>query len=247
MTDPSVVSEQQLRRQVEWLKRSWIWLLRTKVLGSEKEGRRLEALDVGCGPGLVMEELDSIFDVQGLDRDGSMVEICHQKGLTVVQGEAEVMPFENNSFDAVYCSFLLLWVKEPQKVIKEMKRVSRRWVVCLAEPDLGGRIDHPSSLVGLKDLLIEGMVRQGADPMLGRKLTELFRTAGLDPEVGAHPGGWGIGSMEDGYQEWRNLSQMMDLDEDDRRVTELERAWKEAAANGTLFQYNPIFYAIARK
>ena len=247
MTDPSVVSELQLRRQVNWLKGSWTWLLRTKVLGPEREGPRPVALDVGCGPGLVMEELGAIFEVQGLDRDESMVEICHQKGLTVVQAEAEVMPFEDNSFDVVYCSFLLLWVKEPERVVREMKRVSRRWVVCLAEPDMGGRIDHPSTLIGLKGLLIEGMLRQGADPLLGRKLTELFRTAGLDPEVGAHPGGWNIRSPEDGDVEWWNLSQMIDLDMEDRRVTELERAWKEAATNGTLFQYNPIFYAIARK
>jgi hypothetical protein len=27
----------------------------------------------------------------------------------------------------------------------------------------------------------------------------------------------------------------------------LEQAWKQAATNGTLFQYNPVFYAFARK
>jgi SAM-dependent methyltransferase len=247
MTDPSVVSELQLRRQVRWLKESWTWLLRTKVLAPDRPGHRLEALDVGCGPGLVMEELEPLFDMQGLDRDKGMVEICRDKGLMVVQGAAEGMPFEDNSFDVVYCSFLLLWVKEPSLVIKEMMRVSRQWVVCLAEPDVGGRIDHPSSLVGLKDLLIEGMRRQGADPLVGRKLTELFRSAGLDPEVGAHPGGWNVGIPEDSAQEWRNLLQMIDVGLEDRRVVDLEQAWKQATTDGTLFQYNPVFYAIARK
>ena len=202
---------------------------------------------MGCGPGLVMEELGPLFTMQGLDRDKGMVEKCHNKGLMVVQGEAEGMPFEDNSFDVVYCSFLLLWVKEPSLVIKEMIRVSRQWVVCLAEPDIGGRIDHPSSLIGLKDLLIEGMLRQGADPLVGRKLTELFRSAGLDPEVGAHPGGWKVGFPEDSEQEWRNLLQMIDLGPEDRRLMDLEQAWKQAATEGTLFQYNPVFYAIARK
>jgi SAM-dependent methyltransferase len=247
MTDPSVVSEQQLRRQVNWLKGSWTWLLRTKVLAPEGQGRRFQALDVGCGPGLVMEELGAIFEVQGLDRDESMVGICHQKGLTVVRGEAEAMPFEDNSFDVVYCSFLLLWVKEPLMVVKEMMRVSRRWVVCLAEPDIGGRIDHPGTLIGLKGLLIEGMLGQGADPLLGRKLTELFRTAGLDPEVGVHPGGWNIRSPQEGAQEWLNLLQMIGLSTEDSRVAELELAWNEAVSSGTLFQYSPVFYAIARK
>jgi SAM-dependent methyltransferase len=221
--------------------------MRTKVLGPGRGGRRLEALDVGCGPGLVMEELGDIFEVHGLDRDESMVGVCRQKGLTVVQGEAEAMPFEDDSFDVVYCSFLLLWAKKPEMVVQEMTRVSRRWVICLAEPDIGGRIDHPSTLVGLKGLLTEGMLSQGADPYLGRKLTELFRTAGLDPEVGAHPGGWSIRSPEEGDQEWLNLLQMIGLGTEDRRVTELEQAWKQAASSGTLFQYSPLFYAIARK
>ena len=90
------------------------------MLAPDRRGRRLEALDVGCGPGLVMEELGPLFTMQGLDRDKGMVEKCHNKGLMVVQGEAEGMPFEDNSFDVVYCSFLLLWVKEPSLVIKEM-------------------------------------------------------------------------------------------------------------------------------
>jgi hypothetical protein len=141
----------------------------------------------------------------------------------------------------------LLWVKEPKLVVKEMMRVSRQWVVCLAEPDIGGRIDHPSSLIGLKDLLIEGMLHQGADPLVGRKLTELFRSAGLDPEVGAHPGGWKVGFPEDSEQEWGNLRQMIGLGREDRRIIDLEHAWKQAATNGILFQYNPVFYAFARK
>ena len=83
--------------------------------------------------------------------------------------------------------------------------------------------------------------------MVGRKLTELFRSAGLDPEVGAHPGGWDVGLPEDGKQEWRNLLQMIDVGPVDRRVIDLEQAWKQAVTDGTLFQYNPVFYAFARK
>ena len=132
-------------------------------------GRRLKALDVGCGPGLVMQELGPLFNVQGLDRDKGMVEACRAKGLTVFQGEAEEMPFDDDCFDVVYCSFLLLWVKEPKLVVKEMRRVSRQWVVCLAEPDMGGRIDHPSSLIGLKDLLIEGMLTSRGGPIGGKE------------------------------------------------------------------------------
>ena len=36
MTDPSVVYELQLGRQVDWLRDSWTWLLQTKVLGPDR-------------------------------------------------------------------------------------------------------------------------------------------------------------------------------------------------------------------
>ena len=153
MTDPSVVSELQLQRQVKWLKESWTWLLKSKVLATDMGGRKLVALDVGCGPGLVMEELGPLFNMQGLDRDKGMVEKCRNKGLTAFHGDAEGMPFEDGSFDVVYCSFLLLWVKEPMLVVKEMMRVSRQWVVCLAEPDIGGGSTIPAPSLGSRTFL----------------------------------------------------------------------------------------------
>jgi SAM-dependent methyltransferase len=248
MTDPSVVSEQQLRRQISWLKESWSWLLRTRVLGPDPQGHRLEALDVGCGPGLVMEELGSLFNVQGLDRDEGMVEGCLNNGFRAVQGVAEGMPFEDGSFDVVYCSFLLLWVKDPSLVVREMRRVSRRWVVCLAEPDYGGRIDHPEGLGPLRDIIIDGLLGSGADPLMGRKLRDFFHRAGLEAEVGVHPGVWSTERLaSEGIDEWCNIANASGLGPAEVRLREMELVWKKALDEGSLFQFSPIFYALARK
>jgi SAM-dependent methyltransferase len=248
MTDPSVVTEQQLGRQVDWLRDSWTWLLQTKVIGTDPSERRLKALDVGCGPGLVMQELGRTLDVQGLDRDEGMVEACRTKGLSVIRGEAEEIPFDDDSFDVVYCSFLLLWTNDPSQVVREMRRVSRRWVICLAEPDYGGRIDHPEELGPLKEVLIDGLARSGADPMMGRKLRAVFERAGMAAEVGAHPGVWSMDQLSsERVEEWRNLVHISGLGPDDADLKRLELAWERALMDGILFQYSPIFYALAKK
>jgi SAM-dependent methyltransferase len=195
-----------------------------------------------------MQELGRTLDVQGLDRDEGMVEACRVKGLKVIRGEAEEIPFDDDSFDVVHCSFLLLWTNDPSQVVREMRRVSRRWVLCLAEPDYGGRIDHPEELGPLKEVLIDGLTRSGADPMMGRKLRAVFDRAGMVAEVGVHPGVWSMDQLSsERVEEWRNLVQISGLGPDDADLKRLELAWQRALMDGILFQYSPIFYALARK
>ncbi len=237
----------QLKRQALWLRESLLWLLRTRVL--EKETTRLNALDVGCGPGHIMEVMSSQMDVRGVDIDSAMVSEAKGKGLNVVLGPAEKLPFEDESFDFVYCTFLLLWVKDPVKVVSEMARVSRRWIACLAEPDIGARLDYPDALASLKELLVKGIKREGGDPFTGRKLRGVFAKCGLEAEVGAHLGVWNIDKLRDETPgEWRYLHMTAERDFDSRLLLErIRSAWDEALADRTLFQFNPVFYAIAKK
>jgi SAM-dependent methyltransferase len=237
--------EEQLRRQSIWLKESWLWLMRKKVLGVDGRIRgRPSALEVGCGPGFVMEVMKEICDVKGLDIDGDMVSICRGRGLDATEGDGENMPFDDESFDIAYCSFLLLWVRNPKKVVSEMKRVSRRWVICLAEPDFGGRLDHPQELGTLSGLIMKGIEKDGGDPLIGRKLREIFSACGLKAEVGVHPGVWDIEKLrEESEGEWRYIRSTTE----DRELSRLRSSWDESLEKGTLFQFNPIFYAFAEK
>jgi SAM-dependent methyltransferase len=241
----SVPSEMvgQLRRQSLWLKDSWHWVLKTKVLG--KKTKRLKALEVGCGPGFVMEIVQKLADVQGLDLDPDMVSMCKARGLDVVQGKAQELPFSDREFDIVYCSFLLLLVKDPVVVVKEMARVSRRWVLALAEPDYGAWIDHPEGLEGLREVLVDGMKATGADPFLGRKLRDIFEQAGLKVEIGAHAGVWDLKRLKEEFDDQRRL--VRTLAGKSPKLDAIEAAWKDALDKGTLFHYNPIFYAVGKK
>jgi SAM-dependent methyltransferase len=249
MSTEGIGLERQLRRQSLWLKDSWLWLLKNEVLqGAEVEGKRPAALEVGCGPGFVMDVLSRLFDVKGVDIDSDMVNACRIRGLDVVQADACELPFEDSSFEVVCCSFLLLWLKDPRPALEEMKRVSKRWVVCLAEPDFGGRIDYPSELSELTRQIVAGIECEGGDPYVGRKMRSLFRECGLEAKIGIHSGVWGIEKLRlESDDEWCWVEMTLGRRVDDRRLRELTEVWDRALEARTLFQFNPVFYAIARK
>lgn len=241
--------ERQLRRQSTWLRDSWIWLFKTKILqDQDDEGRRPTALDVGCGPGFVMETLTGLLDVRGVDFDKDMVNACRSRGLDADRANVYELPFQDSAFDIVYCSFLLLWLANQQAALEEMKRVSKKWIVCLAEPDFGGRIDHPPELSYIKELIIEGVEKGKGDPFIGRRLRGLFKDAGMESEIGVHTGVWGIDRLKvESEDEWLYFESIVKSEKNRDRLKELRRIWERALVAGTLFQFNPIFYAIAQK
>lgn len=241
--------DRQLRRQSLWLRDSWFWLLETKVLGDYAHtDRKPTALDVGCGPGMVIEMLEELLEVRGIDLDPAMVDTCLEKRLNVRQAAAEELPFDDGSFDIVYCSFLLLWVKDPVKVVSEMKRVSNRWVICMAEPDFGARIDYPDEVAPLRQLVIDGIRRDGGDPLVGRKLRSVYSKCGLDSEIGVHPGIWSIDKLRDeSTDEWRYIEMTVAPESKGEVYQIAKRAWHDALDNGSLFQFNPVFYAFGKK
>ena len=241
--------DMQLKRQSMWLKESWMWLLENKVLSKEgKSPAGLKALDVGCGVGLVMEILGEVLDVKGVDIDASMVDKARKRGFDVSQADAMDLPYEDSSFDIVYCSFLLLWVRDPVKAVSEMKRVSRRWVIALAEPDFGARIDYPENLSKLTQLIIQGMRQDGGDPTIGRKLRSVFGACGLKADIGVHPGVWDLDKLyAETMDEWRWIDMTVNVGGRKEDLSVLRTAWQDALKKGSLFQFNPFFYAFAKK
>jgi len=249
MTSIKPELDMQLKRQSIWLKESWMWLLEKKVLSKEgKSTAGLKALDVGCGTGLVMEILGEVLDVKGLDIDPGMVEEARKRGFDVSQADALNLPYEDSSFDIVYCSFLLLWVRDPVKAVSEMRRVSRRWVLALAEPDFGARIDYPENLAKLTQLIIQGIREDGGDPTIGRKLRSVFGACGLKADIGVHPGIWDLDKLyAETMDEWRWIDMTVNVGGRGEDLSVLRAAWQDALKKGSLFQFNPFFYAFAKK
>lgn len=90
-------------------------------------------LDVGCGNGFFTHYFaQKTPHVVGMDLSQYMLGMnSHDK---LVRGRAEELPFDDKSFDLVFCSNLLHHVENPVDVVKEMVRVSKRFV-SLSEPN----------------------------------------------------------------------------------------------------------------
>lgn len=202
-------------------------------------------LDVGCGYGALLEALsaDGYTHLAGADIDlPSLSEIPGSNIRTCADGLN--LPFTSGSFDACLCHFYLLWVADPLTALREMARVTRPggWLLALAEPDYGARVDEPAELKALGELQTQSLYRQGATPTLGAQLVELFQQAGL---VVAESGVLEQGTP-DPSQEWQVLA--ADL-QGILNQAELER-WREldAAAwqSGCRVLHVPVHYAIGK-
>jgi SAM-dependent methyltransferase len=85
-------------------------------------------LDVACGPGFVAAaaaERGAV--VTGLDFASAMIEEATRRhpGIAFRQGDAEALPFEDNSFDALTMNFGMLHLARPDAAIAEARRVLR--------------------------------------------------------------------------------------------------------------------------
>lgn len=95
-------------------------------------------LDVGCGTGFLSLIIAGMGkDVVGLDISEGMLRVAvdnaKKKGLRVnfKLGDAENLPFKDDSFDAVICRHLIWTLPNPEKAIEEFVRVARKKIVII--------------------------------------------------------------------------------------------------------------------
>jgi ubiquinone/menaquinone biosynthesis C-methylase UbiE len=141
-------------------------------------------LEVGCGTGAILSEINTQGSLNALDLDFSALSQCrlNAPAADLARGNALALPYPVASFDISYCHFLLLWVSNPLSALQEMARVTRKgaYVLALAEPDYSARVDKPDELAIVGRWQTEALRRQGADPTVGGRLAELFFRAGLE-------------------------------------------------------------------
>ena len=79
-------------------------------------------LDLGSGTGAAFDQLLD-YDTTAIDPDKKMLELNSFKNK--VLGSAENLPFEDNSFDNVFCCFVWRNVSDTNKALQEVYRVLR--------------------------------------------------------------------------------------------------------------------------
>lgn len=87
-------------------------------------------LDIGCGDGALMAELEATSgcDARGMELDGELVERCVARGLSVVQGDANIdlAEYPDKAFDYAILSQTLQTATRPDLMLDELLRVGRR-------------------------------------------------------------------------------------------------------------------------
>ena len=101
--------------------------------------KKSKVLDVGCGDGELMDYIykNITKDIRGIEISKKNVQKCIEKGLTVIEGDAEkdLKQFPDRSFDYVILSQTLQAFLEPENVINELLRVGKKAIVTI--PNFG--------------------------------------------------------------------------------------------------------------
>ncbi len=162
---------------------AWTRPLRSYLFERAGLERARRVLEVGCGTGAILEDLETPATVFGLDLDLARLGQAkvHAARAALACADGLHLPFPDGTFDICFCHFLLLWLGQPLEALLEMHRVTRPggYILALAEPDYADRLDEPSELAPLGRFQADSLRSQGAQPDLGKRLATLFRQAGL--------------------------------------------------------------------
>ncbi|HNZ29289.1 MAG TPA: class I SAM-dependent methyltransferase [Candidatus Goldiibacteriota bacterium] len=88
----------------------------------------MKVLDAGCGPGILINQLEAMYKIKGYGCDLSKLALkrakeCGSKKIIYKNSVLEKMPFPKNYFDAVVSFDVLEHVENKEKVLSEMARV----------------------------------------------------------------------------------------------------------------------------
>ncbi len=251
----------------------WTYSIRQYLLPRAGLNSASKLLEVGCGPGVILDEiareapihkgyanssehgpsthpgrLDGL-SLHGLDIRSDYLHYYKKQSRSahLVQADAHQLPYQTGAFDLVICHFLLLWVKDALEVVREMKRACQPGaaLLVLAEPDYGGRVDYPQELSQPGRLQALALQAQGADPEIGRKLGYILSEAGLkEIETGILGGQWSGPPGEGDWQmEWQVIRDDLEGMASQAEIHEWQEIDQKAWISGSRTLFVPTFYA----
>jgi ubiquinone/menaquinone biosynthesis C-methylase UbiE len=139
-------------------------------------------LDVGCGGGAFMRHVQEAIgcEVAGVDHSRQMVKLA---GPHAALGDAQALPFETGYFTAVSSLVAFMFLDDPVRALREMRRVldpeRGRLAIWTASPESRGTPASPEPVASRAHLYTD-------DELLG-----LARAAGLRDARLARRDDWG--------------------------------------------------------
>jgi ubiquinone/menaquinone biosynthesis C-methylase UbiE len=185
-SDPA--ERDRLRRQSQDLRSHSAALL---DLAGIEEG--WSVIDLGCGPSGIIELLSSCvgptghvigvdFNPANVAAAGELVRELRLTNVELIEGDARHTGLATGSFDLVHARTLLINVPRPEEIVVEMVRlVKPGGSVAVLEPDVGISLCYPPlpAWDRMSEIFRSSYAMDGADPLIGRRVAELFRGAGL--------------------------------------------------------------------
>lgn len=91
-------------------------------------------LDAGCGEGFTMKKLEENGigqKIEGIEYEKDAIAFGKKlfPNLTFKQGSIYELPYQDNSIDLVLCTEVLEHLETPENAIKEMLRVSKKYLI----------------------------------------------------------------------------------------------------------------------
>lgn len=100
-----------------------------KLVDAAGLSEKKNILDVACGTGIVArtakDRLKDKATVTGIDLNPAMLRVGRriEFGINWVEGDAQRLPFDNESFDAVLCQAALMFIPDKVAALSEMNRI----------------------------------------------------------------------------------------------------------------------------
>jgi len=202
-------------------------------------------LEVGCGTGAILRELTTPAARHGLDLNPAALAECriYAPAASLTRADGHFLPYPDKSFDIVYCHYLLLWVKDPLQVVREMARVGHQ-VLALAEPDYSQRVDEPSTLQPLGKWQNKSLKQQGANPSFGAMLAETFYQAGISLiETGPIQSQAVMRSAKNWENEWAVMESDLEGIAPNGEIQKMKNLDEIARKNGARALHVPTYFA----
>ncbi len=113
-------------------------------------------LDIGCGEGMILEQLRTYHSVPSTGIDLDPARIClarsQSRDIPFAVGNAQELPYEDNSFDFVMILEVLEHVGEPDVVLREAFRVTSKFLLASVPNEPWWRIGNLARLKYIRDL-----------------------------------------------------------------------------------------------
>lgn len=122
------MNPEEYTRMYELEDRYWWFVGRRKValglLQRWTQGHPGRVLDIGCGTGVIFQELSKIGDPVGLDFSSLALGYCRKRGLKpLINADGQALPFKSNEFDGAIGLDIFEHIKDDRRALSEAFRV----------------------------------------------------------------------------------------------------------------------------